>query len=502
VQSVHTKEHGVVTSTSEDPFVGATVSFPLGAVMVALDPEGTLATQIFCDGIHVSVGAGMGLQIGPMRFFCRNVGRRNLNARGFSSAAASWFAAIPHDQLSIDKGRSPVLSTFGEAHDQGFGIQVAFCTYFLRPRFSQTRLAADFASGLSTRNPAIGRWIGTISVWDPAEMRTATTGRRLFPSADLQHDHQQFRLNTALTTVQSDRLEVTIDLTSTFPEVDETLAKVNVGEVRLGAVTSSGGGERMVDIGEVRYDRSTYERQSGLVDVPYTADKQAAIDSGNLVLYLKDSGTRVLTERRWDACSDDRCVYLQEGESRELTFRVFDKGVMSMNEVEVRVVQYDMTNRVMTPVAPGAGIVGHVEDLPVPAGGQITFEIVAQRPGVCVLAILPQGEDDQSLEFLVNIRVFPLDDYSAVPESAVTFDFIYNEVLRYYHLLYPAMSERFSLDNEFRVRLKAAEIKKRISATLFASVAYMPITRDLSDGKRNLLERWCNLAIGGEDPVV
>ena len=502
VQSVHTKTGGLTTNASVDPFVGATVGFPQGAVMVDLDPEGTLGTQIFCSEFRLSLGPSMRILAGPVRFCSRDIGRRNLHVAGFAGFAASWFATVPPDQFSIVAGSSPVLATAREAQDLGKGLFFAFCTYYLSPRISQSQLAIDFANGVSTRNPAIGRWIGTVGVWDPAEMRTVATARRLLPSAVLQHDHQPFQLNPALATVHRDRTEITVDLLSTFPEADETLQKVQVGTIRLGVVTNPGGTEQLVDLGEIAYDRGAYERQSGLIDVSYSPDQQVAIDDGVLVLYQQDTGARMLTETRWTAFSDDRCVYLQEGEIRDFTLRLFDKGDAATTAADVRVAQYDTTNRIITPVSPTSGIVSHDDELHLPAGGTATFAVTAQRPGVCVLALLPPDEDDQSLDYFVNIRVLPRDDYDAIPDSALTFAFLYDEVLRYYHLLCPAMSEQFPLNNAFRVKLKAAEIKRRISTSLWDTVAYMPITRDLSDGKRKLLDRWCDLAIGSDGPPL
>ena len=58
------------------------------------------------------------------------------------------------------------------------------------------------------------------------------------------------------------------------------------------------------------------------------------------------------------------------------------------------------------------------------------------------------------------------------------------------------MSERFDLSNELPVELNAQAIRDRIAIDLWDRSTYMPITRDLSDGKRRLLERWCDRFLG------
>jgi len=91
------------------------------------------------------------------------------------------------------------------------------------------------------------------------------------------------------------------------------------------------------------------------------------------------------------------------------------------------------------------------------------------------------------------VRVLPADDYDHIPDDLVTYAFVYQEVLRYYHLLYPAMSRIINWADEDDVRANAAGISDRISKGSSDRFGYMPRTRDLSDGKRKLLERWCRL---------
>jgi hypothetical protein len=66
-------------------------------------------------------------------------------------------------------------------------------------------------------------------------------------------------------------------------------------------------------------------------------------------------------------------------------------------------------------------------------------------------------------------------------------------VLRYFHLLYPAMSRIVNWADEDAVRLRASGILARTAGELWDHFGYMPRTRELSDGKRKLLARWCRL---------
>ncbi len=100
------------------------------------------------------------------------------------------------------------------------------------------------------------------------------------------------------------------------------------------------------------------------------------------------------------------------------------------------------------------------------------------------------------MDFFACVRVLPADDFSAVPDNQLTFAFIYENVLKYYHLLHPAMDVAvpgFDLSVQAQVELRADRIRTRIRDTPWDDPQYMPRTRELSAGKAALLVRWCNL---------
>jgi hypothetical protein len=115
---------------------------------------------------------------------------------------------------------------------------------------------------------------------------------------------------------------------------------------------------------------------------------------------------------------------------------------------------------------------------------------------------------------LVNLRLLPNDqdysDYYEKPDSPepvgnkkLTFDFIYNEVLRNYYLLYPAMSRRVPLNDEkqWADPEMAGRMLLRTQKDLFGTWKYMPRTRDLSETRRRLLQAWCRKILGmRQDP--
>ena len=111
----------------------------------------------------------------------------------------------------------------------------------------------------------------------------------------------------------------------------------------------------------------------------------------------------------------------------------------------------------------------------------------------------PRGDYPWGTGFYAGVRVMPDDDYSSVPaERRLSWEFIYETVIRYYYLLYPAMSQVFPLNDEESMREAAKEIIERTDPRHWLSTQYMPMSRDLSAGKRKLLVDWANSVIAGQ----
>ena len=102
----------------------------------------------------------------------------------------------------------------------------------------------------------------------------------------------------------------------------------------------------------------------------------------------------------------------------------------------------------------------------------------------------------------ISLRILPNDEdfshYYVDPSAAepvgnalLTFDVVYDKVLRTYYLLYPAMNKVFALNSEQAVTPMADAILRVTEPALWMSIDYMPRTRDMSASRRTLLRAWC-----------
>ena len=104
----------------------------------------------------------------------------------------------------------------------------------------------------------------------------------------------------------------------------------------------------------------------------------------------------------------------------------------------------------------------------------------------------------------ISLRILPNDEdfngYYVDPNATapvgndqLTFDVVYQKVLRTYYLLYPAMNKFIPLNSEPRVTAAAPTILKLTDPALtpWMSRDFMPRTRDMSASRRKLLQAWC-----------
>ena len=86
--------------------------------------------------------------------------------------------------------------------------------------------------------------------------------------------------------------------------------------------------------------------------------------------------------------------------------------------------------------------------------------------------------------------------YTGQPQynRMAAWNFIYQNILYVYDMLYPLMDQFMPLGNLERVEGAIDQLMTMVADDwMNGSTLYMPVTRDLSAGKRLILEAWGNL---------
>jgi hypothetical protein len=100
------------------------------------------------------------------------------------------------------------------------------------------------------------------------------------------------------------------------------------------------------------------------------------------------------------------------------------------------------------------------------------------------LRILPNSED-------FNQYYVDPNDEDPVANDLLTFEVLYEKVLRTYYLLYPVMIPFVRLNSEQDVGKNAKAILRTTERSLWMLNDYMPRTRDMSASRTKLLRAWC-----------
>ncbi len=540
---------GRITSASQDPLIGAPIQMlgdnfgdtPTPAIMVDNDPTSDLTSQIFSSQMLIgSPGCMISAQSGEGSPLPRAYSRwiyilsRNLVETPDATFSAIWQHALPNANLTFDNARnSETLQTLAAMAANGMGLEMRYCTYFFQRHFTDPQMAQFFQQGDFPLNQSAGIILGTLGVWGADELGTFPPGRMLIPNPTQMKfgsgkDERQYTLSPAMAMVDTKRKVVVLDLVSAFPEVTKSLvsgprdlAKIDLGAATLQAVGSTGS---VTDIGPVAYDTDTYISGGGIVEVPYTDGQLAQIETGALRISCATATVSpVLSEQVAVAETDDHCVYVNDGESITVSFRAWERGAPPKAPFTVAIEQFRTTEILLNPDDPETSRpeslrtrVPNAQNSPLPfvtispevvtldADGVGTFTINGILPGVGMLRLVPGADnppDPQPADliswfslFYINVRVLPADSqYDSVPDSELTFDYIYQNVLRYYYRLYPTMDSHILLNNEQAVVNAAPVLQMFVDKSNWNSTLYMPVTRELSDGKRRLLQRWCAL---------
>jgi hypothetical protein len=526
--------------------------------MVDVDPYSPYTTQIFYQTIVVG-DTNVGVSgPGSIRMFSRwpNL-MRNIGApEGVGHAGqmgVEWQATVAAHQLTwhgVD--RSPALAALQSSIEQGGqGLVLRFASYGTvyftqanwngKPITTWEQLSKAYLGGFQGPNPAVSTALGRIGVWGPGELASAPTERVLRPGAGLTPPtgRANFRvaadirsspvtsnaattqaasavqLGTAFARVDPSRKVVTLDFLGTFPEQDISLAKADFGTFELQAVPS---GSKPITIGQPltydQYAQTAYEAGGGIVDFPFRADQASLVTTGLLQLVQRGTPTIVaLQETPLLAETDQRGVYVDQGQKQQITIQVYQRGATPpLQSVKILLATYNESlNQVDSGVSNLELLDAQGDPLPNPpvltvgSNGSATFGVRPRRSGIGWVVFLPYfaGTTQPTPPDLSNrdikqipdsyavVRALPFDNFLlATPPSLILWEFVYTTVLQTYNLVYPLMSLILNLGDKTTVDQNAPAIAARTSLEQFLTTNFMPITREMSAGKRFILQTY------------
>ena len=387
-------------------------------------------------------------------------------------------------------------------------------------------------------NPGALEIVGTFApLYEEEHILTTPTGRLMVcnqtPIATpvgSQNNGNNGLIALAPAVLQVDQNIVSADFVGTFPDNYQTQpqpsnAKYDFGEVSL--VVYSGPNSAI--IGAVEYAKTAAGDQRGWIfdfDISSNAAAQQVLGNPGAKFKLVHSSLGViLDETDYYFVSNQQGIYAEQHETGSLflnqgtcepaTFSVFRRGQELSADVcpPVTIWQYRSiplqapgnAEPISTNHKPGQPIVVDTsqpgnflftfsinnQDNPPPANypptSYSTFmnpPFITNAPSIS-LRILPNDEDFSQYYVDPNAE-------DPVGNDLLTFEVLYEKVLRTYYLLYPVMIPYVKLNSADDVRKNAKAILKTTERSIWMKIEYMPRTRDMSSSRTRLLRAWCN----------
>ena len=338
-------------------------------------------------------------------------------------------------------------------------------------------------------------------------------------------------LGPAAVNVDYDAKLISLDLSGTMPELGvpgawpSDLRKVNFGTLSVGVMTN-GSFTQIATIDYDQYQKSAYEASAGIIDIPFPdSDPTQLLENGSIAIQVQ--GQTALLEQVYTAETDTRGIYLDQNGQAEFQIMVCDKGVPD-GSANLLLAQYDsglslvqssqtqyiefLNGSVQTINANGIDTL--VTILTTDENGNATAAIGAQNPGFPVIAFFPYSEGDALPQppanfnftndaFFTTVRVLPFDDgvpqefinlWNSTGDPEQAWNFIYTNILYVYDMLFNVMLKYVNLGDRSAVEANTSAIWSMTSAAAAQeSTLAMPITRDMSAGKRKALQLWIYL---------
>ncbi len=456
-----------------------------GPVMVDLDPTSSQTTRIYVGGLQIGNPNPVLLVRADTLCHSHFLGLR-YNSKttappfltpGSVFANGTFQVGFPKEAIVSYDDTIEILKDIIEAPG-AIGIVLRFSMFEFMPGMSSDELQQNYKNNYNDSNRSLGRIIGTIGPWFAGEPASCPPGRLL--------QNQNLGGAQGLAFLDATNNRLSLDLVSALQgqairqdskaNTTPIGANVDYGTLQIG--TSAG---TLVDTPSLP---TSYYVFGGIYDLGLDSGQVTTLSEHPIV--IKSSKNSLdLAESALRVFSNDRNIYIDEvGGSTTIDLQVMELGGP---------VQSDTTLTLTTSASgdfPDAHFLEFPSSLTVKAGSDsVVFKVSDNGGDAGFLALHVNAGVEKA--YFVNFRKYPQVDYRSIIEAgAIPWETVYEECLRFYYILFPAMSKRIPLNDEATIRAVAGEILKRISDRYRPTTLYMPLTRSLSPDKVALLRAY------------
>lgn len=473
-----------------DPITGAG---PVGsAVMVDLDPTSSQTTQIFIGGLQIGASDKPALLIhGDSKCDSQFLGLRmqpneeTVDAPGSYAANGTFQVTFPIESVVSYDSSIPILNDL--MNTPGIrGIVMRFSVFECLPYMSTPELQADYKNNRNSSNPSSGHVIGTIGAALDGEPDTVPPGRWL--------ENTTLGGASGVALLDETNAILSLDMVSLLPKArlraDRKDFTGPIGpNVDFGDLTISVNGASLTKFNPLPENYYVY---GGIFDLAVNSEQIPALKSSPITISGKNGNNAVrIEEKPLRIYGDPRNIYFNEdGTSQDLTITM-----------QVRWLGGPLSQDTLFTLTSGkSGILENPKFLSFPEivnvrGGStsLTFE-VKDRPGSKpgFEAITIDSKQSNTADTFINFRKYPVGDLPPIPAGGPDWDYVYENILRYFYVVFPAMSMRIPLNYEGTIKATGPVILQRLSKEYRPTALYMPLTRAMSPERVAVLEAYLN----------
>lgn len=470
-----------------------------GPMMVDLDPTGTISTQIFVGGLQIGSSDSPQLLIrGNTVCSSFDVALRILegepDAPRSNRISGTFQLTFPLKDIVSYNQDSAILKSIIEAPGAS-GIVVRFVMFEMCPSMTTAELDADYAAKLFTANPSIGRMVGTLAPAFPGEPLIFPAGRQLI---------NQTSGGTGYATLTSDEL-LSIDMLNIIPKQAFRSVRTDITSpigpnADYGPVSITAGSTRLTTLSPFGKDLQYYYLYGGIVDLPLSAEQQQLVASQPLGIKapLTLAKTTVnAPEQAYRLSADQRNIYLDDHpDGVQITLNVTQLGGPVTQDTVIKITPGPSNDDEHAPYLDPEywDFLVFEPQLTVSKGSaSVSFKVTLKpgsepQAGFATLNFSVVGSDDGA--YFINFRKFAQTSFGIAPGTSVTWDQVYEHVLRFHYLAFPAMSRYIPLNQQDAVWNARQMILARTSEVYNGTTLYMPVVHSMSPSQRALLKAW------------
>lgn len=459
-----------------------------GPVMVDLDATSGSTTQIYAGGLQIGDSAAPALLVrGNAVSHSRFLGARydqSTSKPPYATPSSAFFSGTfqlafgKADIVSYDPQVAILRDIIEASGAQGIVVRFEMFQFF--PGLDRNIMAENYAQNRNDANPSLGRIIGSIGPWFDGEPATTPPGR-LLQNASLGGAQGLAHLDTGNHRLSLD-LVSTLECSAFRPDGQNNTGpiepNVDYGDLLIGFPGQEG-------LCQTPSRPDDYYLYGGVYDIDLTQEQTDALAKNPLVIGSTLNELQV-NESVLRIYSDDRNTYLNQTSPpiSRLHFEIRELGGPLRSPVTVDI------QSGQPGTLPDAQCVTFPTQVTLAVGATGYTLDLGEVPGHSGLMQLSHLVDGNTLYFnaLRKYAEGALDGLLAA--DTVAWGDVYEHCLRFFYVLFPAMSKRIPLNDEATIRAVGGELLKRIADDYRNTTLYMPLTRSLSPQQIALLRKF------------